>query len=144
MTRALATFFGVGLLRPAPGTWGSLVAILLAMLVIGSFFGGRDVAGEQMYEDSKLLLRYTLTGESAYKAEFLGNLARFRDELVAQGREVVYYGRHAKFNDPCAIVMHWRLPDGRYGVILGDLTTRTVSAKTLIALQDHMLQSRTK
>jgi phosphatidylglycerophosphatase A len=33
MTRALATFFGVGLLRPAPGTWGSLVAIILAMLI---------------------------------------------------------------------------------------------------------------
>ena len=25
----LATFFGIGLLRPAPGTWGSLVASLL-------------------------------------------------------------------------------------------------------------------
>jgi len=25
----LATFFGIGLLRPAPGTWGSLVAALL-------------------------------------------------------------------------------------------------------------------
>ena len=25
----LATFFGIGLLRPAPGTWGSLIAALL-------------------------------------------------------------------------------------------------------------------
>ena len=25
----LATFFGIGLLRPAPGTWGSLAAVLL-------------------------------------------------------------------------------------------------------------------
>ena len=33
MTRALATGFGVGLLRAAPGTWGALVAILLAMLI---------------------------------------------------------------------------------------------------------------
>lgn len=30
MTRLLAIWFGVGLLRPAPGTWGSLVAVLLA------------------------------------------------------------------------------------------------------------------
>lgn len=29
MTRLLAIWFGVGLLRPAPGTWGSLVAVLL-------------------------------------------------------------------------------------------------------------------
>ena len=34
MSRALAVFFGVGLLRPAPGTWGSLVAVLLGLLII--------------------------------------------------------------------------------------------------------------
>lgn len=38
MTRALATFFGVGLLRPAPGTWGSLVAVLLGWAIC--FFAG--------------------------------------------------------------------------------------------------------
>ena len=30
MTTLLATFFGVGFLRPAPGTWGSLVAVVVA------------------------------------------------------------------------------------------------------------------
>jgi len=119
-------------------------AILLAMLVIGRFFGGRDAAGMRMYEDGKLFLRYTLGGENACKAEFLGNLAQFRDELVAQGREVVYYGEQAKLKDPCAVIMQWKLSDDKYAVILGDLTTRTVSAKTLISLQAHMLQGRTK
>lgn len=33
MTRAWTIFFGVGLLRPAPGTWGSAVAILLAWAI---------------------------------------------------------------------------------------------------------------
>ena len=33
MTRLLAIFFGAGLLRPAPGTWGSLVAVLLGWAV---------------------------------------------------------------------------------------------------------------
>ena len=33
MSRLIAIFFGAGLLRPAPGTWGSLVAIVLAMLI---------------------------------------------------------------------------------------------------------------
>ncbi|MDB5664942.1 phosphatidylglycerophosphatase A [Cypionkella sp.] len=33
VTRALAIWFGVGLLRPAPGTWGSLVAVILALLI---------------------------------------------------------------------------------------------------------------
>jgi hypothetical protein len=107
--------------------------ILLAMLLIGRFFASREAA------DMKVL-----DGEKAYQAELLGNLVQFRDELIAQGREVVYYGEQAKFKDPCAIIMHWKLSDDRYGVIFGDLTTRTVSAKTLILLQAHMLQSRTR
>ncbi len=115
-------------------------AILLAMLLIGSFFGGRDAAGARMFEDMK----YALGGEDACKAEFLGNLTKFRDDLIAQGREVVYYGDQAKFKDPCAIIMQWKLSEDRYAVILGDLTTRTISSKTLIALQAHMLQSRAK
>ena len=31
MSRIIATFFGAGLLRPAPGTWGSAVAVALAL-----------------------------------------------------------------------------------------------------------------
>lgn len=31
MMRAVATFFGVGLLRPAPGTWGSAAAVALGL-----------------------------------------------------------------------------------------------------------------
>jgi hypothetical protein len=119
-------------------------AILLAMFLIGSFLSGRDGTGTKMYEDSKLLLRYTLGGEDACKAEFLGNLVQFRNELAAQGREVVYYGDQANLKDPCAVLMHWKLSDDKYGVILGDLTARTVSAKTLITLQGHMLQEQTK
>ena len=33
MSRLVATLFGIGNLRPAPGTWGSLAAILLAWAV---------------------------------------------------------------------------------------------------------------
>ena len=33
MSRVIAIFFGVGLLRPAPGTWGSAVAIGLGVLI---------------------------------------------------------------------------------------------------------------
>ena len=38
--RWIATFFGVGLLRPAPGTWGSLAALPVAygLLVIGGIW----------------------------------------------------------------------------------------------------------
>lgn len=32
MDRQIATFFGVGLMKPAPGTWGSAAAVVLAVL----------------------------------------------------------------------------------------------------------------
>ena len=38
MMRAIATFFYVGLLRPAPGTWGSLAALVAALPI--AWLGG--------------------------------------------------------------------------------------------------------
>ena len=39
MTRLICIFFGAGLLRPAPGTWGSAVAVALGLVIhgIGNF-----------------------------------------------------------------------------------------------------------
>ncbi len=119
-------------------------AIIVALLVIGSFFGGRDAVGRQMLEDSKLFLEYTLRGESAGRGQILSNLARFRDDLIAQGREVVYYGDHVDLDDHYTIIMHWKISDDKYGVILGDLSARTISTRSLIRLQAHMLQKRAK
>lgn len=34
MSRAVASFLGVGFLRPAPGTWGSLVAVILGFVIL--------------------------------------------------------------------------------------------------------------
>jgi len=118
-------------------------AILVAMLLIGSFLGGRDAVGRRLYQDGKLFLKYTLGGEKAYRADVLEGLARFRDALIEQGREVVYY-EDADLDEKYSVVMHWKLSDDRYGVILGDLTPREVSAGFLITLQSHMLEGRPK
>lgn len=39
MIRMITTFFGIGLLRPAPGTWGSAAAVLLAVAIAQSGAG---------------------------------------------------------------------------------------------------------
>jgi hypothetical protein len=119
-------------------------AILLAVFLIGAFFGGRDADGLQVVQDGKLFIKYALGGEKAYKAEVLGELTKFRDALTAQGREVVFCGDRANLKDQYAILMYWPLDDGKYGVILGDLSAKTVTAKTLIRLQARMLQEHTK
>lgn len=119
-------------------------AILLAVFLIGAFFGGRDADGLRMYQDGKLFLKYALGGQNAQKADVLAELAKFRDDLAAQGREVVFCGDHANLKDQYAILMYWPISDGKYGVVLGDLSARTVTAKTLIRLQARMLQEQKK
>ena len=37
MSAAIATIFGIGYLRPAPGTWGSLFALILAIVLLEIF-----------------------------------------------------------------------------------------------------------
>ena len=37
MSAAIATIFGIGYLRPAPGTWGSLFALILAIVLVEIF-----------------------------------------------------------------------------------------------------------
>lgn len=124
--------------------FAAAATILVTLVVIGSLLGGRDAVGKQMYEDSKLLLQYTLGGENACRGRVLESLMRFRDDMAAQGREVVYYGDQADFNNRYAIVMYWKLSDDKYGVVLGDLSTRKVSSEILIRLQTHMLQGHAK
>jgi len=119
-------------------------AVILALLVVGAVFGHRDAAGRRMYEDSRLFLQYTLGGENAYAARVIQNLAQFRDDLIAQGREVVFLGDQVDLKNRYAVVMYWRLSDDKYGVVLGDLSARTVSANTLIRLQTFMLKEQEK
>ncbi|UCD51527.1 MAG: hypothetical protein JSW27_02630 [Phycisphaerales bacterium] len=116
--------------------------IVLALLLAGSFFGGREAISGGVVHDGKLLLKYTLGGESVYRSEISDTLARFREGLLAQGREVVSYGDAAELNDPHAILMHWKLDEDKYGIIFADLSAHTVSAKMLITLQAHMLEKR--
>jgi hypothetical protein len=124
--------------------FAAAATILVALLILGSFLGGRNAIGKQMYEDSKLLLQYTLGGENACRSRVLESLKRFRDDMAAQGREVVYYGDQVDFSNRYAVVMYWKLSDDKYGVVLGDLSTRKVSSDILIRLQTHMLQTPAK
>jgi hypothetical protein len=117
-------------------------AIVVALLLGASFFGGREAISGDVYRDGKLFLKYTLRGENAYRGEFSDTLATFRDALVAKGRDVVYYGDRVKSDDPHVILMHWKLSDDKYGIILGDLSARTVHARTLVRLQAHMLSEQ--
>ena len=119
-------------------------AIILALILAGGLFGGREALNSQMYQDGKVFLKYTFAGEDAYRGDVLSELLSLRDGLLSEGREVVYYGSRAQLNDPHVVLMHWKLDEDRYGVIFGDLSARTVSGRTLIRLQAYMLKKQAK
>ncbi len=119
-------------------------AIIVALVVAGALFGGREALSRRMVEDGKVFLKYTFAGENAYRGDVIGELLNLRDGLVSQGKEVVYYGDRAHLHDPHVVLMHWKLDEDRYGVILGDLSARTVSGKTLIRLQAYMLKKESE
>lgn len=119
-------------------------AIIIVVVVMGSYFAGRDASSGGILADGRSVIRYALGGDKAERAGIPEVLASYRDSLVAEGKEVVFYGDAAKTNDPHTILMHWRQDDDRYGVIFGDFSTQTVSGKTLIRLQAHMLRQRNR
>ena len=113
--------------------------IIIAISVWASFLGAWNTSADQVIEDSKLLIKYSLAGKNAGRAEVLAGLEDFCKRMARQAKEVTYYGRNADPDDSYAVLMHWKLPNGKYRVVFNDLTTMTVSPEALITLQGYML-----
>ncbi|MHC4423744.1 MAG: hypothetical protein ACYSWR_03630 [Planctomycetota bacterium] len=114
-------------------------AIIIVMLLLASFFGGRDSTGG-IYQESKLLVRYLLgTGKNSALTVKLTY-----EHLVEQGIDVVYYGDSIDRQDSNAVLMQWKVSEGRYKVLFRDLREQEVSAEELIELQARMLQKKTE
>jgi hypothetical protein len=118
---------------------GAAAAILIALVLIGAIFGGREAL-----RDGTLFVKHTLAGDTVLSSLTPEGLQSFRDNLVSQGHEVICYNESLNTSDRFAILMHWKVSDDEYSVVLGDLSTLTVSARTLIRLQAHMLQNPPK
>ncbi len=58
-------------------------------------------------------------------------LLSFSTKLESEKRDMQYYGKSVKVGDGSAVLMSWRLDDGRYQVIWGDLQTAVMSKEEL-------------
>ena len=114
--------------------------IIITMVLFANFFGGRDSTGGGIYEDGKMLISYFLGGDQAGEGDRLASTMY----SVHQDKEVVYYGDVVDTDQSDAVLMQWRLTDGRYRVVFCDLRVETVGADELIKLQAQMLQKKTK
>ena len=114
--------------------------IIITMVLCANFFGGLDSTGEGIYQNSKLLVRYWLGGDSSGRSGALAGMSEFYEDLVREGKDAEYYGDSIDPKDSNAVLIQWKVSDGRYRVILGDSRVKMVSAEELIKLQARMLR----
>ncbi len=69
---------------------------------------------------------------------------RFSAGLVMEDKDFVYYGDKVTAEFPHAVLMRWKVEDGKYRIIFGDLTARDVSAGELAQLEVIPLNTKIK
>lgn len=113
--------------------------IITTTLLCAGLFGGRDWTSEGIVDG----IRDSLAWVGASRADALAVRTRYED-LVRQGKHVVYYGNGITTGDNSAILMQLKLPDGKYRVVFADGSTTIVNSEELIELLSRMLPKRTK
>jgi len=116
--------------------------IIMTMILLANFFGGLGSPGNGLYQDSKMLVAYILRGQ-ADRADLAAVRSRY-EHLIQKGAEAVYYGHKTDLNDSNAVLLQWKLPDGSYRIVTGDLQEKTITAEELIELLSRMLQEKMK
>lgn len=111
--------------------------IIITIFFCANFFGLRGSTSGDIIE----AIEYSLVHENIGRNEMLKNMTVASGELLKDGKDVVYYG-NIDPKDGFALLMHWKLPNGRYRVIFSDLRTMTVSPDVLILLQAQMLKEK--
>ena len=114
--------------------------IIITMVLLAGFYGRMDASGGGLVQDSVLMVKYFFTGAKPEQSYVDARVSGLYENLVRQGRQVVYYDKMAEVTDSNTVLMHWKLPDGNYGVIFGNLSTRTISVEELVELQSVMLR----
>jgi len=114
-------------------------AIIITMILLANLFSGRAPTDSSIYQESKVLMKYLFR-----RGNYASAVRSRYQHLVQQGSDITYYGNNIASNDSNAVLMQWKVSDGKYKVVFGDLSEREVSAEELIKLQAQMLQKKTK
>ncbi len=116
-------------------------AVIIITIILGAnFFGPKGSTGGDIVE----AIEYSLARENIGRSDMLTNMAVIYEGLLKEGKDIVYYGDSTNRGDGFTMLMHWKLPNGKYRVIFSDLRITTVSPDMLIMLQAQMLQDKTK
>jgi hypothetical protein len=109
-------------------TGGEYPSELNVMTIMEEFQNGMITNfGHPMTED--------LQSETIQKLTDLQMAGAYYTTLASQSRELAYYGKRVTAEFPHAVLMRWRVEDGRYKVIFGDLSVGEVTAEELAELE---------
>ena len=59
----------------------------------------------------------------------------FYTELLSQDKDLAYYGDTVSAGDTNAVLIRWKISEGQYRVIFGDLTGKDISTAKLAELE---------
>ena len=113
--------------------------IIITIVLCTHFLGGRDATGGGIYED----IEYWRSWMGLDRSNVSVGRSKY-ESLAEQGKQVWYYGDSIDPEDSEAVLVQWKLSDGRYRVIFADLSTKAISAEESIKLLSRMLQKKTK
>ncbi len=72
------------------------------------------------------------------KSMIINGACIFYAELVKKDKDPAYYGDIITADDVGMVLMRWKISDGQYRVIFGDLTTENVTIEELAKLEKHL------
>jgi hypothetical protein len=67
-------------------------------------------------------------------SQFFQSISYFYKLLVNVGKDPAYYGDKVCPDSPEAVLLRWKVSDGLYRVVFGDLSTLDVTSEELAAL----------
>ena len=107
-------------------TQTTLISLILSVLVLLQAQAYSETGKKELSEADKTRIKTSFGKLPLY---FIKNLGQVH-------KDVAYYGNEVSAQDFDRVLLRWRLEDGRYRVIYGDLRADTVTAGQLAELED--------
>ena len=111
-----------------PSSLDPKVAIKLADSLLSAKYGSRKQANKEKKKEIE---------EKVYDIFFA---SAFYDKLIREKKDVAYYGDKITVEDSGKVLMRWKISDGRYRVVFGNLTRKSVTPGELAELEKLTLE----
>jgi hypothetical protein len=114
--------------------------IIITMILLLNLFDDRDLREGGIIKDSVLLIKY-LRGSGQDQV----SISRTRFEhLLDRGEDVIWYGDSVDIKDANALLMQYKLPDGKFELTFADGHVKQVDSEQVVDLLGRMFGKRTK